>query len=176
MALAAAAAVAASQNGSWEILPFFTTAGAFGFGRGLAVAPFPDAGVVVGAGWLSEQQCLAAGAVAMIAPGPVVITVAFLGDLVAGPPGATLSVVAAPWFVRHRSDAQLRAVADGATAAASGASAGAVIVLGQRAIVDIPPAAVAAASLAIRWRFKLPEPILVLAAGGLGLVLWPSVR
>lgn len=141
-----------------------------------------------GDGWLNAQQLLDAVAVATIAPGPAVITVAFLGHLVAGLPGATLAaagiflpvwiltVIPAPRFVRHRTDAQLRAVSDGAAAAASGASAGAVIVLGQRAIVDIPTAAIAAASLAILWRFKIPEPILVLAAGGLGLVLWPSVR
>ena len=153
----------------WEILLFFTKAGAFVFGSGLAIVPFLYEGVVREFGWLTEQQFLDAVAVAMITPGPVVITVAFIGYLVAGVPGATLAaigiflpvwvltVIPAPWFRRHRNNAQLRAFSDGATAAASGAIAGAVVVLGQRAIVDIPTAAIALASLGALWRFKCPS-------------------
>jgi chromate transporter len=171
-----------------DILLFFTKAGAFVFGSGLAIVPFLYEGVVRHFGWLSEQQFLDAVAVAMITPGPVVITVAFIGFLVAGFPGATLAaigiflpvwvltVVPAPWFVRHRNNAQLRAFSDGATAAASGAIAGAVVVLGQRAIVDPPTAVIVVVSLGLLWRFKLPEPLLVLIAGLAGLVLLPLVR
>ena len=188
--LAAAATVAAAAGGNvlWDILLFFTKAGAFVFGSGLAIVPFLYEGVVRHFGWLSEQQFLDAVAVAMITPGPVVITVAFIGFLVAGFPGATLAtvgiflpvwvltVIPAPWFVRHRNNAQLRAFSDGATAAASGAIAGAVVVLGQRAIVDIPTAAIGLVSLGLLWRFKVPEPLLVLIAGLAGLVLSPLVR
>jgi len=170
-----------------ELLLFFTKAGAFVFGSGLAIVPFLNQGVVHGHGWLSEQEFLDAVAVAMITPGPVVITVAFIGYLVAGLAGATvaaigiflpvyvLTVVPAPWFKRHRDNAQLRAFADGATAAASGAIAGAVVVLAQRAIVDVPTALIALVGLGALWRFRLPEPLLVLAAGGVGLALWPFV-
>jgi len=184
----AAAAAAAQSNVLWDILLFFTKAGAFVFGSGLAIVPFLYEGVVRQFGWLSEQQFLDAVAVAMITPGPVVITVAFIGFLVAGFPGATLAaigifvpvwvltVIPAPWFVRHRTNAQLRAFSDGATAAASGAIAGAVVVLGQRAIVDIPTAAIALASLGILWRFKVPEPLLVVAAGAIGLIVWAVVH
>ena len=186
--LVAAAAAAAQSNVLWEILLFFTKAGAFVFGSGLAIVPFLYEGVVQGHRWLTEQQFLDAVAVAMITPGPVVITVAFIGFLVAGIPGATLAAVGiflpvwvltvlpAPWFVRHRNNAQLRAFSDGATAAASGAIAGAVVVLGQRAIIDIPTAAIALTSLGLLWRFKIPEPPLVLIAGLAGLVLSPLVR
>lgn len=182
--LTLAAAAAASQNVLWEILLFFTKAGAFVFGSGLAIVPFLYEGVVRQFGWLTEQQFLDAVAVAMITPGPVVITVAFIGFLVAGFSGATLAaigiflpvwvltVIPAPWFVRHRNNAQLRAFSDGATAAASGAIAGAVVVLGQRAIVDAPTAGIALMSLGMLWRFKMPEPVIVLGAGALGLVLW----
>ncbi len=132
---------------SWEILLFFTKAGAFVFGSGLAIVPFLYEGVVHHYGWLSEQQFLDAVAVAMITPGPVVITVAFIGFLVAGfrgdagrhrhlRAGLVLTVIPAPWFVRHRHNPQLRAFSDGATAAASGAIAGAVVMLGRRAIVE----------------------------------------
>ena len=186
--LAAAAAAAAQTNVLWEILLFFTKAGAFVFGSGLAIVPFLYEGVVRQFGWLSEQQFLDAVAVAMITPGPVVITVAFIGFLVAGFPGATLAaigifvpvwvltVIPAPWFVRHRDNPQLRAFSDGATAAASGAIAGAVVVLGQRAVIDLPTAGIALASLGILWRFKLPEPLVVVVAGAVGLVLWTVVH
>jgi len=188
LSIFAAAAIDVSSNVLWQILLFFTKAGAFVFGSGLAIVPFLYEGVVRQFGWLTEQQFLDAVAVAMITPGPVVITVAFIGFLVAGFSGATLAaigiflpvwvltVIPAPWFVRHRNNAQLRAFSDGATAAASGAIAGAVVVLGQRAIIDIPTAAIALASLSVLWRFKVPEPLLVVAAGALGLVLSPLVR
>src|SRR5215203_5669882 len=183
-----AAVIKASTNVLWDILLFFTKAGAFVFGSGLAIVPFLYDGVVRQFGWLSEQQFLDAVAVAMITPGPVVITVAFIGFIVAGFPGATLAaigiflpvwvltVIPAPWFVRHRHNAQLRAFSDGATAAASGAIAGAVVVLGQRAIVDLPTAAIALASLVVLWRFKVPEPLLVVAAGAIGLIVWAVVH
>src|SRR5215210_2142197 len=184
----AAAVIGASTNVLLDILLFFTKAGAFVFGSGLAIVPFLYEGVVRQFGWLTQQQFLDAVAVAMITPGPVVITVAFIGFLVAGAPGATLAaigifvpvwvltVVPAPWFVRHRNNAQLRAFSDGATAAASGAIAGAVVVLGQRAIIDVPTAAIALGSLGLLWRFKVPEPLLVVAAGAIGLVVWAVVH
>jgi chromate transporter len=171
-----------------QILVFFTKAGAFVFGSGLAIVPFLHQGVVQQFAWLNEHQFLDAVAVAMITPGPVVITVAFIGYLVAGFLGATmaavgiflpvylLTIIPAPWFARNRDNAQLKAFVQGATAAATGAIAGAVIVLGQRAIYDVPTASVALASLAVLWRFKVPEPMLVVAAGVIGLIAWPLVK
>src|SRR6185295_9343620 len=67
---------------------FFAKAGAFVFGSGLAIVPFLYGGVVREHGWLTDQQFLDAVAVAMITPGPVVITVAFIGYLVQGLGGA----------------------------------------------------------------------------------------
>lgn len=189
LALAALGAASAPRRDTLiELLLFFTKAGAFVFGSGLAIVPFLNQGVVHRHGWLSEQEFLDAVAVAMITPGPVVITVAFIGYLVAGFAGATvaavgifvpvyvLTIVPAPWFKRHRDNAQLKAFTDGATAAASGAIAGAVVVLAQRAVVDIPTVLIALIGFGVLWRFKLPEPLLVLAAGGAGLALWPFVR
>jgi chromate transporter len=171
-----------------QILLFFTEAGAFVFGSGLAIVPFLYQGVVQQYGWLTEHQFLDAVAVAMITPGPVVITVAFIGYLVAGLSGAVvaaigiflpvyvLTIVPAPWFKRHRDNAQLKAFVQGATAAATGAIAGAVVVLGLRSIYDIPTALIGLASLVLLWRFKLSEPILVLASGLTGLIVWPLAR
>jgi chromate transporter len=166
-----------------RILLFFTKAGAFVFGSGLAIVPFLHQGVVQQFGWLNEKQFVDAVAVAMITPGPVVITVAFIGYLVAGLAGATaaavgiflpvylFTVVPAPWFKRHRDNPQLRAFVQGATAAATGAITGAVVVLGRRAIYDLPTAAIAVVALAVLWRFRVPEPIVVLAAGAAGLAV-----
>jgi len=177
-----------SQDILAQILLFFTKAGAFVFGSGLAIIPFLQQGVVQQFGWLNEHQFLDAVAVAMITPGPVVITVAFIGFLVAGLAGAVMAsigiflpvyvftIVPAPWFKRHRDNLQLKAFVDGATAAATGAITGAVIVLAARAITDLSTAIIALVSFGILWRFKISEPIIVTISGLVGLILWPLVR
>jgi chromate transporter len=171
-----------------QILAFFTKAGAFVFGSGLAIVPFLHQGVVEQFHWLNEQQFVDAVAVAMITPGPVVITVVFIGYLVAGFAGSVMAaigiflpvyvftIVPAPWFSRNRDNPQLKAFVHGATAAATGAIAGAVILIAVRAIYDVPTALVALVSLAALWRFKVPEPLLVAAAGIIGLIVWPLVK
>jgi len=176
-----------SGNILTEILLFFTKAGAFVFGSGLAIIPFLHQGVVQQFGWLNENQFLDAVAVAMITPGPVVITVAFIGFLVAGLAGAVMAsigiflpvyvftIVPAPWFKRHRDNPQLKAFVDGATAAATGAITGAVIVLTTRAITDLPTTIIAVVSFGILWRYKISEPLIVTISGLIGLVLWPLI-
>jgi chromate transporter len=171
-----------------QILVFFAKAGSFVFGSGLAIVPFLQQGVVQQFGWLNERQFLDAVAVAMITPGPVVITVVFIGYLVAGILGATMAaigiflpvylftIIPAPWFSRNRDNVHLKAFVQGTTAAATGALSGAVVVLAYRAVYDLPTAAVALASLVVLWRFKVPEPILVTAAGVVGLIVWPLVK
>ena len=171
-----------------QILTFFTKAGAFVFGSGLAIVPFLHQGVVQQFGWLDEHQFLDAVAVAMITPGPVVITVVFIGYLVAGFLGAIaaavgiflpvylFTIIPAPWFSRNRNNPQLKAFVQGATAAATGALSGAVVVLAVRAVYDVPTAAIALVSFAVLWRFKIPEPVLVVAAGVVGLLVWPLVK
>ena len=79
----------------WTIGWYFAEAGAFVFGSGLAIVPFLHGGVVKEFHWLDERQFLDAVAVAMITPGPVVITVAFIGYLVAGFAGAVVAALAA---------------------------------------------------------------------------------
>jgi chromate transporter len=163
---------------------FFLKAGAFIFGSGLAVVPFLREGVVNQHQWLTERQFLDAVAMGLITPGPVVITAAFIGYLVGGFLGAMISTVAiftpiylgvvipGRWFIRHRDNPQLQAFVKGATAAAAGAIGGATIVLTQQAVVDIPTVVIALVSLALLWRFKAKEPIIVLLAAIAGLVLY----
>jgi chromate transporter len=177
----------ASPTGLGEIFWFFFKAGAFVFGSGLAIVPFLYGGVVGNYGWLNAEQFLDAVAVAMITPGPVVITTGFIGYLVAGLPGALvasaatflpaylLTVFPAPYFRKYGARPALAAIVDGVTAAAIGAIAGAVVVLGRRAITDIPTSLLAVVAMLILWKSprRIPEPIIVAAAAVAGLALHP---
>ncbi len=163
---------------------FFTKAGAFVFGSGLAIVPFLYGGVVKEYQWLTEQQFVDAVAVAMITPGPVVITVGFIGYLVAGFPGACVAalatflpcyfftVIPAPYFKKYGRNPAIKAFVDGVTAAAIGAIAGAVLVLGKRTLVDIPSVIIALSTIGILLKFKkLQEPLLIAGAALIGLLL-----
>ena len=167
-----------------RILGFFTKAGAMVFGSGLAIVPFLYGGAVKEYHWLNERQFMDAVAVAMITPGPVVITVAFIGYLVHGLSGACLAaigvflpvylfvVIPSPWFKKHAKNPQLNAFVKGVTAAATGAIAGACFVLAQRAIFDIPTATIALLTLAFLIHFKIQEPFLIALAGIAGLIFF----
>jgi chromate transporter len=174
----------ASMGTLWTITWYFAEAGAFVFGSGLAIVPFLHGGVVTRFHWLTDQQFLDAVAVAMITPGPVVITVAFIGYLVAGPLGSVVAalatfvpcylftVVPAPYFRRFAKNPSLKAFVDGVTAAATGAIAGAGFVLGRRALYDVPTVLIALATLVLLVKLKkLPEPLLIVGAGAIGLAL-----
>jgi chromate transporter len=168
---------------------FFAKAGAFVFGSGLAIVPFLYGGVVHDHQWLTARQFVDAVAVAMITPGPVVITVGFIGYLVAGLPGAVVAAVAtflpcylftilpAPYFRKYGKRPALVAFVDGVTAAAIGAITGAVIVLAERSIIDATTASIAVVTIALVWKVKkLPEPAVVAIAAIIGLVAFQGVR
>src|SRR5262245_27933392 len=167
----------------WDITWYFTQAGAVVFGSGLAIVPFLYGGVVERFGWLSERQFLDAVAVAMITPGPVVITVAFIGYLIAGLAGATVASlgvflpvylfveIPAPYFRRFAGNRQVHAFVDGVTAAATGAIAGAAFVLGRRALFDAGTVAICLLTLLVVLKVKrVPEPAVIVAAGIVGLI------
>lgn len=178
-------------TGFWDAEPgkllqlalFFTEAGAFVFGSGLAIIPFLHAGVVNEMAWLNEQQFLDSVAVAMITPGPVVITVGFIGFLVSGFAGATVAalgvflpcfiftVLPAPYFKKISKNESIKAFVDGITASVVGALVGSVFVIAGRSIVDVPSAVIAIVTvLALIYVKKLQEPYIILiaaVAGGL---------
>jgi chromate transporter len=174
----------ATESKLWQIAWFFTKAGAFVFGSGLAIVPFLYGGIVKEFQWLNEQQFLDAVAVAMITPGPVVITVGFIGYLVAGAWGAVVAalatfvpcylftVIPAPYFKKYGKHPGIKAFVDGVTAAAIGAIAGAVLVLGKRTLTDLPTIMIALTTIAILWRFKkLQEPLIIGVAALIGIIL-----
>ena len=164
---------------------FFAKAGAFVFGSGLAIVPFLYGGVVTEHHWLNDKQFVDAVAVAMITPGPVVITVGFIGYLIAGLPGAIIATLAtfipcylftiipAPYFKKYGKVPGVIAFVDGITAAAIGAITGSVIVIAKRSIVDIPTVVIALASVLLLWKFKkLQEPVVIAAAAITGLIIF----
>ena len=185
----------AAETWDWpnlgRIALFFTKAGAFVFGSGLAIVPFLYSGVVKEYQWMNDREFLDAVAVAMITPGPVVITVGFIGYHVQGLAGATVAalatflpcylftIVPAPYFRKHGKRPGIVAFVDGVTAAAIGAIAGSVLVLGRRTLLnpegaaELAKLAVLAIALALLWKFKkLPEPVVVLGAAIVGLLTY----
>jgi chromate transporter len=179
----------ASTDSVSKVFFFFLKAGAFVFGSGLAIVPFLYGGVVGGFHWLTESQFMDAVAVAMITPGPVVITSGFIGYLVAGPIGACAATLAvflppylfvifgAPFYRRFATNPQVKAFVQGVTAAAVGAIAGATYILARRSLVDTPTIVIGMVVLVLLMvTKKIPEPILILAAGLVGILVRGPMR
>jgi chromate transporter len=189
LAIAVTKFPSADTNVLWSIFTFFFKAGAFVFGSGLAIVPFLYGGVVVEHEWLNAQEFVDAVAVAMFTPGPIVITTGFIGYLVAGFSGATIAALAtflpaylltifpAPLFKKYGKLPGIATFITGVTTAAVGAITGAVIVLGQRAIIDIPTALFALLTLGLLWKVKkISEPVIVLGAAIIGLIVYPLLH
>ena len=112
------------------------------------------------------------------------ITVGFIGYLVAGIPGACVAALAtflpcylftilpAPYFKKWGKHPAIKAIVDGITAAAIGAIAGAVIVLAKRQFTDLISIAIALLTILFLFRFKkIQEPIIIIIAALLGLLI-----
>jgi chromate transporter len=186
-ALAALAPVASSST-LGKLLLFFLKAGSLTFGSGLVIVPFLEQGLVHQFGWLDQRQFLVAVAIGMISPGPVVITATFVGYLVAGFWGSVVStigiffpsfifiLVAAPLLARHRQNPNVQGFVKGAYAAAIGTILGACFLLGQIAIGDWLTALIGVASLAVLFRWKVNNPLLIAATSIVGLIAFPLLQ
>jgi chromate transporter len=171
-----------------KLLLFFLKAGSLTFGSGLVIVPFLEQGLVTQYGWLDQRQFLIAVAVGMISPGPVVITATFVGYLVAGFWGSLIStigiflpsfilvLVAAPLLARYRANPNVQGFVKGAYAAAIGTILGACILLGRIAIGDWLTVLIAAASLAVLFRWKVSNPLLIAATAVVGLIAFPLLQ
>jgi chromate transporter len=171
-----------------KLLLFFLKAGSLTFGSGLVIVPFLEKGLVQNTGWLNERQFLVAVAIGMISPGPVVITATFVGYLVAGFWGATVSTIGiflpsflfvllvAPSLIRHRAQPDVRGFVKGAYAAAIGTILGASVLLGKIAVGDWLTALIAIASLLVLFRWKVSNPMLVAATAIVGIIAFPILR
>lgn len=171
-----------------KLLLFFLKAGSLTFGSGLVIVPFLQQGLVEQYNWLDERQFLIAVAVGMISPGPVVITATFVGYLVAGFWGSLVStvgiflpsfifvLVVAPILVRHGKNPNVQGFVRGAYAAAIGTILGACFLLGRIAIGDWLTALIGAASLAVLFRWKVNNPLLIAATAVIGLIAYPILQ
>jgi chromate transporter len=181
-------APATSASTLSKLLLFFLKAGSLTFGSGLVIVPFLEQGLVAQYGWLNQKQFLIAVAVGMISPGPVVITATFVGYLVAGFWGSLIStvgiflpsfilvLVAAPLLARYRANANVQGFVKGAYAAAIGTILGACILLGRIAIGDWLTALIGIASLAVLFRWKVSNPLLISATAVVGLIAFPLLQ
>ena len=187
-AVAGAVPHAASSSLLGKLLLFFLKAGSLTFGSGLVIVPFLEQGIVRDTGWLSPRDFLIAVAIGMMSPGPVVITATFVGFLVAGFWGSLVStigiflpsfifvLIAAPVLVRHRDNANVQGFIKGTYGAAIGTILGACVLLGKIAIGDVLTAAIAVVALGLLFRFRISNPILIAAAGIVGLVAYPLLQ
>src|SRR5947207_1010879 len=171
-----------------KLLAFFLKAGSLTFGSGLVIVPFLEKGLVQQTGWLTERQFLIAVAIGMISPGPVVITATFVGYLVAGFWGSVVAtagiflpsflfvLIIAPILARHRDNANVSGFVKGAYGAAIGTILGACVLLGRTAIGDWLTALIAIVSLAVLFRWKVPNPLLIAVTAAIGLIAYPMLQ
>lgn len=159
-------------------------AGAFVFGTGLAIVPMLEADFVGRLHWLTHSQFLDALSFGQLTPGPVVITVTFIGYRVAGLAGAAVGTIAIflPSFIHMmtwfhfaiKKMSQQKWISDfifGASAAVVGAI---LLVVGQMThewTASPFKFFILAASILAVLKTKIPSWALLLSGGVANLVL-----
>jgi chromate transporter len=167
-----------------EMSIFFLKAGSLVFGSGLAIIPFLHNGVVIEYQWLTESEFVDAVAIGMLTPGPMVVTVGFIGYLIADFPGALIAaagtfvpcyfftIIPAPYLKKITKNINIKNFVQGIIIAIIGALVGSIIMMAQKTIVDFYTLAIAVMTLAIVFKFKkIPIPYIMIAAAVLGVII-----
>ncbi len=183
VALPLATATAVAPFGLWALGLFFLKVGSVLFGSGYVLLAFLRADLVVRWGWLTEAQLLDATAVGQVTPGPVFTTATFIGYVLAGPLGALIATVgiflpaflfvalSGPLIPRLRQSPSAAALLDGVNVGSLALMAAVTWYLARTAVIDLPTAALAVASLLLLgWR-RASSAWLVLGGAAVGLVL-----
>ncbi|MEA2344752.1 MAG: chromate transporter, partial [Thermoanaerobaculia bacterium] len=127
--------------------------------------------------------------VGMISPGPVVITATFVGYLLNGFAGAAaatlgifsppilITVIATPILLRYHKNPRLAGFIRGVGVTVVGVLVGTSYLVALQAIGDWLTALIAIASLVVitMWK-RIPEPMIIAAAGAIGLLAYRLMR
>lgn len=162
---------------------FFLKVGSVLFGSGYVLIAFLRADLVARWHWLSANQLLDSIAVGQVTPGPVFTTATFIGFLLAGPMGALVATIAiflpsflfvglsGPLLPRIRKSYSTAAFLDGVNVASVCLMASVVWQLVHSAIIDLPSAAIAVASLYLLLRTRVNSVWIILGSCAAGWIV-----
>ncbi len=158
--------------------------GLVAFGGGFVMVPLLQADVVERYGWLTHQQFLDAVALGQMTPGPVLVTVTFIGYRLSGLVGAVVATVAIflPSFVltlgashsldRLQKCARLQGFLWGVKTAVVGLIFGAAVSLAPAGLQEPPQYGLVVLALVVLLTRKVEAGLVVIACGLLGLAVW----
>jgi chromate transporter len=179
----AAAATAVTQATLWPMFLVFLKIGSILFGSGYVLLAFLRADLAQRLGWLSESQLLTATAIGQMTPGPLFTTATFIGYMLLGLWGALVATVGiflpafffvavtAPFVPRLRRSVVAGRFLDGLNVASLALMLTVTWALSKVAIIDVPTAALAAASAFLLIKFRTNSAWLVLGGALIGLVI-----
>ncbi len=176
-----------STNATPSLLSLFFSglrAGLLTFGGAYTVIPFLQHDAVEAGGWMTNVQFLDGLALSGIIPAPLIIFATFVGYLGGGPwgglaltvgiflPAFAFTLVGHNFLEKLISHPGLHNFNLGVTAGVIGLIAVTSVDLVRAALVNLPALLIFAASLVLlyRWHAKIAALVVVLGAGGLGLL------
>lgn len=164
---------------SLELFLFFLKVGSVLFGSGYVLLAFLQRGLVEDLKWLTETQLIDAITIGQVTPGPVFTTATFIGYLINGFEGATVSTLGiflpsfilvaliAPFVVRLRTSKPVTHFLDGVNAASLGLMVIVLVQLAQKSLINIPAIFLGIFSMVFLLKFKNVNSVFLLIFGGL---------